>query len=133
MQEASALLPKLVLMFLGSATASLADIFTCLLAITVVERTGLWAERMKPPTGNSVVIRLSHIPNPDTERKVPLLDRLAELRGLEATDPRNIICAAFGIVDRVDKGAFELNYGMTVTEAYRSIAMYFMRDTKVPP
>ena len=133
MQEATALHPANTYLLCGKIELPLSHAFGCAATLHITQQRRPWGEIAEPATRPSSISRVLRL---RTMRKnndlMPLLDILEHFRGLEATDLRDIINAALNIANDVKKGEIQTSYQASVLDAYRAVAIHFLKDSIAP-
>ena len=133
MQEATALKAANTYLLCGKVELCLSHAFGCAAALHINEHRRPWGQMLRPVTRDGNVARVLRL---TTMRKnnelIPLLDVLEHLRGLKATDLRDIVNAALNIANDVKKGEIQISYQASVSDAYRAVAAYYLKDKIAP-
>ena len=133
MQEATAISPANTRLLCGEVEVLLMDAFGCNIALDIIGFKQLWGNTPEPSIKIYIVTRISDILfKRQGEAVVPLLDILEDFRGLLATDPRDIVYAALNIANDVKEGELRPDYGASVANVYRAVAVHYLRDTVEP-
>ncbi len=132
MQEATAISSKSTYLLYGDTEVPLVHAFGCNAAVGIVERRRLWGATPEPSMRNLVVQRILNLLNTREQNVIPLLDVLEEVRGLSATDLRDIVYAALNIANDTKEGGIQPDYRLSVPDVYRAVAVYYLSDTVEP-
>ncbi|KAK0508970.1 hypothetical protein JMJ35_008341 [Cladonia borealis] len=132
-QEATALHSKGTYLLCGEVEVLLVHALGCSVALHIVGLQQLRRNTPDPLIKNYSVQRISRILSKrQGEMVIPLLDVLEDFRGLLATDPRDIVYAALNIANDVKEGEVRPDYGASVANVYRAVAVHYLRNTVEP-
>ena len=130
MQEATALQGADTYLLCGGVEV---HAFGCAAALHIHEHRRPWGKIPKPVTRENSIIRVLRLRTlRQNDGLIPFLDVLEHLRGLEATDLRDIVNAALNIANDVKKGEVQTSYRASIADAYRAVATYYLKDKIAP-
>ena len=133
MQEATAISSEDTHLLCGEVEVRLVLAFCCSVALKIVDLLQYGGNTPGPSFGGYSVQRIMYIlEKRQREVVIPLLDVLEDFRGLLATDPRDIVYAALNIANDVKKDEIEPDYGASVANVYRAVAVYYLGDAVEP-